>query len=476
MNDPQARRRTVAREDLVLFINACFACTRQNEFYSDAAGQAVSIGFLHEYILGNYRPLYARTLATGINHFNQAQIVFQLLRSGRETPAEFRAEENALIRAALAGLPPQRVYRLFTRLRRARVNNRRARATIRDYLASRPDPAFHAIKYRSKLNAASAHAHLKLDVDLRAFLFRPGGDHTYTTPLLRTFREAHYSQKALYELPFTVAEGLAQKHEIPREVFLKKIEPRLTQAERLRLQQAAQRSKGVNVEVDLTRAPLTKLALYLLSRPLAEREARREEYGEALVAAAGRALRRAPARLGKVAAILDRSYSASGSSEKRRRPLGVALAASTLLRRAARDYRALWTPACSDELLVQPGGQTNLADPLLDALEWGAELIVIVSDGFENDPPGAVAQLLAAYRRFLDPERAVSVIHVNPVFDARNYEPRVLGAGIPTVGVRDAEDLPTMLGFARFVDGSAELPELEAYLQARVRGFVGGGA
>lgn len=439
MNEHDARVRRVTREDLVMFVNACFACTRQSEFYSDAQGQAVSIGFLHDYIRGNYRRLYVRTLAAGINHFNQTQIVFNLLASGRETQDAFRSEENALIRACLRQLPPQRVYRLFGRLRRARINNRRTRATIRDYVRARRDPAFDAVKYRSKLNAAAAHAHLTLGEELSAFLFRFGEERSYTNPLLDTFREAHYSQRAIYRLPYTVAEGLAQKHGIPRETFLEKIEPNLTQAERLRLQQTAQRTKGVDVEFDLARAPLTKLALYLLSRPRAEREARREEYATALDGAARRVLQRAPARLGKVAAILDRSHSSSGSSVKRRRPLGVALAASVLLRQAASDYRAFWTPACDDELCVTPRGQTNLADPLLAALAWEPELIVIVSDGWENDPPGTVSQLLAAYRRHLDPAHRISVVHVNPVFDSIHYEPRVLGPALPTVGVRDAE-------------------------------------
>ena len=49
------RSRRVAREDLVTFINACFSCTGQREFYGDAKGQAVSIDFLHEYTAGNYR-------------------------------------------------------------------------------------------------------------------------------------------------------------------------------------------------------------------------------------------------------------------------------------------------------------------------------------------------------------------------------------------------------------------------------------
>jgi hypothetical protein len=71
--------------------------------------------------IGNYRRLYARTLAAGVNHFNQSQIVLNLLTTGAHTRAEDRAEENALITAALARLPPQRVFRLFEALRDRRV-------------------------------------------------------------------------------------------------------------------------------------------------------------------------------------------------------------------------------------------------------------------------------------------------------------------------------------------------------------------
>src|SRR4051812_11995065 len=107
----------VAREDLVLFINACFTCTGQREFYGDGRGQAVSIEFLHAYILGNYRRLYARTLAAGINHFNQAQIITNLLATGRDTPPAERPEEGRLLAAALRALPPQRAFRIFEALR-----------------------------------------------------------------------------------------------------------------------------------------------------------------------------------------------------------------------------------------------------------------------------------------------------------------------------------------------------------------------
>ncbi len=466
----EANAQRVAREDLVLFINACFACTRQDEFYSDAGGQGVALAFLHRYLLGNYRRLYARTLAAGVNHFNRAEIVFHLLATGRDTPPGFRAEENALVRAALRELPPQRVLRLFRRLRRERVNNRRTRAVIRDFLAGRPDSAFDAVKYRSGVRAAAAHAHLSLPGELGPFLFEWRSRKSFATELFEKFRAAHYSAQAVYALPYTIAEGLAQKHGIAREDFLRGIAPRLTEGERLRLQRAAARDKGVDLPIDLGRVGLTRLALYILSLPLAEREARRGTLEEALRNAARRALARAPTRWGRVAAVLDRSYSSSGSAEKRRRPLAVALASSVLLREASTAFRAFWTPPCADALLVAPRGQTDLAGPLLDALEWGAELVVIVSDGFENDPPATAARLVGLYREKLDGR--ASVIHVNPVFDAEHFEPRTLGPAIPTVGVRDAEDLPTMLRFARYVEGRGSLTALEDYLGQRVRDLL----
>ena len=99
-SSPSAAER-VAQEDLVLFINACFACSGQSEFYGGSESQSVSIRFLHEYILGNYRRFYARTLAAGVNHFNQALIIQNLLAAGAPTEAVQRHEEGQLILAAL---------------------------------------------------------------------------------------------------------------------------------------------------------------------------------------------------------------------------------------------------------------------------------------------------------------------------------------------------------------------------------------
>ena len=80
------------------------------------------------------------------------------------------------------------------------------------------------------------------------------------------------------------------------------------------------------------------------------------------------------------------------------------------------------------------------------------------------------------------------IIHMNPVFDSNHYSPKPLGNSfrdrpgdasldlIATVGLRDAEDISTMIGFARFANGSAKLNVLEDYLAVLADTMIGGGA
>ncbi|MEO0842396.1 MAG: hypothetical protein AAF063_26320, partial [Cyanobacteria bacterium J06643_5] len=71
------------------------------------------------------------------------------------------------------------------------------------------------------------------------------------------------------------------------------------------------------------------------------------------------------------------------------------------------------------------------------------------------------------FRNRLDPNNRTSIVHCNPVFNAEDFSVHSLCPDIPTVGLRDAEDLPTMLSFAQFANGSASLSELEEYLFQR---------
>ena len=245
----------------------------------------------------------------------------------------------------------------------------------------------------------------------------------------------------------------------------------MTLNEKLRFQNAAEKAK-INIDLDLSRLALTKLALYILSLPLETRKQKRDIINQALEKSAQKILKKAPMKLGRVAAVLDCSYSSYGSSEKRRRPLGVALATHYLLKSASKEYQHFWTLPPVDTLQIRPKGQSDLATPLLDALEWGADLVVIVSDGCENDPPCGASQVLRIFRNRLDPNNRTSIVHCNPVFNPEDFSVRSLSPDTPTVGLRDAEDLPTMLGFAQFANGSASLSELEDYLAKRVENQI----
>ncbi|MFF3754042.1 hypothetical protein ACFYYH_26860 [Streptomyces sp. NPDC002018] len=521
----------IAAEDVLLFVNAAVTATGQREFHSDAHTQRLSLAFLHEYVRVNYRPVYAATLALDINDHNALLIIEGLLRTPREAGPEEKRAEGRLIARRLTLLPPQRVYRLFGGLRASGVGNRRTRAILREWLAGRPDLAHDAVKYRNGLKSAARHFHLPLHTpphtplhaplhpplhtpphtpvhaplhprttatatttatapaqrgrssELGDFLFAPGRRKRYDHGLLDAYRRAHFEQGALYELPFTVAEGFAARHGVPRGEFLERMEPRMTRLERLRTQRAATARSAADAgteatRTDLTVMPLTRLALYVLSLATDERMRRRAELTRALRTAARRVAGPYTGTWGRVAAVLDDSYSSSGSGEKRRRPLATALACHFLLDAlaAAGSYTPLWTSGSTDPLLVRPYGPTPLGTRIIDALDHAPDRLVIVSDGWDNAPPGLAGEVLRVWRTRLDREGRTSAVHLNPVYDADGFDVRRLAASVPTAGIRDAEDLPALVEIAQFAEGRTGLAELRAYLDRRAERFVDAGA
>lgn len=157
---------------------------------------------------------------------------------------------------------------------------------------------------------------------------------------------------------------------------------------------------------------------------------------------------------------------------KRRRPLAVALGSHFLLEALAGSYRAHWTSGAGDPLLVRPWGPSPVGTRVLDALEHSPDRLVIVSDGWDNAPPGLAGEVLRVWRTRLDPDRRTSVVHVNPVYDADGFDVRRLAPGVPTAGIRDAEDLAALVEIAQFAEGRTRLGELQAYLDRRCGQFL----
>ncbi|MCL2782921.1 MAG: hypothetical protein FWD80_02975 [Propionibacteriaceae bacterium] len=459
------RSQQVACEDVLLFVNAAIASTGQREFASTADEHVLSLQFLHAYMLANYRDLYASSLAVGINDFNAALIIVNLLGTPHTATVEQRSGEGPLIAARLSVMPPQRVYRLFARLRRAGVNNRRTRAIIRDWLAARPDLAFDAVKYRRGLAGAARHSHMQLPDEVGKALFDWSSATRFDSPVLEAWRRAHYDKSALAELPYTVAEGFAGRRGVSRKALL--TQARLTAGERLRLQSAADRTK-VEVSLDLAGMPLTRLATYILSLERPDRARRSAELTDALRAAAARVAGPHRGTWGRVVTVGDDSYSSAGSGVKRRRPLAVALAVHYLAEALAVEHDGLWLVHRGDPLLVHPIGTTPLASRLLDALALAPDRLIVVSDAWDNDPPGGASEVLRVWRERVDPDSHTEVVHLNPVYDPRDLMVRPLAPGVPSVGIRDGEDAATLVEVARFATGLGHLDELTGYFATQV--------
>ncbi len=459
------------RDDLVAFLNAGLCATAQQEFYQSALEQLHGITFLHRYISQCYRRLYAQTLALELNHFNKALTIETLLTLGAPREREQAREEGALIALAMEQLPPPRAYKMLARLAARGRSNRRIRAVVRDYIISRPNLPLHVLKYRKQMRTIVRHFHLKLDQESQSILFDfARRKDAYTTPLYEKFRRAHYSKEAIYELPYTLAEGLCVRHRIPRKQFLERIQHTMTRREKERMQQSA-RQHGASLDGALERMDLTRLCAMVLGLEHKEREARREELEMALRKAAHRAASAWPMHAASIGLVLDNSFSAKGSRAKTHRALVIAFAMRWLADAMSDSVRMAWTspPRGGDDWFIAPRGQTNLVNPLFEILESPPELIIICSDGYENDPAGGLEAVWELWATQIEPtlETRTRALHINPVFDADGFMPRQISQYIPTVSVHDASNVPFALVVAEFASGRLGLEELHRMIARR---------
>ena len=351
---------------------------------------------------------------------------------------------------------------IFSGKGQSRTNNRRLKASFKSYLHWRDNLIFDAVKYRRLLRIISRHLHLALSPELQTFIHdRHWKKKSFTTPLLENFRQAHYSAKALENLPFSVAEGLATRFNISRADLIQRVQGQLSEHEKLRLQTAAGK-KGLRLNPE--KVSLSRLLSYLFSLPHSERQARLSEFEE-LIQRCRQRFQLSWLTLPRLALIIDNSQSSRGSRESWLRPLITALSAHYVLEAQSIDYRVFWTHPPQHPLLAEAKGQTNLATPLLEALEWGAQEIVMISDGAENDPAGGVDWLLKQVKQVAWTQLPPGLLHCNPTLSPEHYGTSPLSSELPMLGLHEGESLPLLWLLSRFARQSMPLDELTLYLR-----------
>jgi hypothetical protein len=151
---------------------------------------------------------------------------------------------------------------------------------------------------------------------------------------------------------------------------------------------------------------------------------------------------------GRLAVVLDLSASMVSSGERLYHPAALALALTRLLQERVRDIQLLQVGgslSANEEALSLPQGATNLADALLAAARWQPQMIVIITDGYENAREGDTEQVVQGLR-LLGLE--MPIYQVVPLFAyGEQLAQRRLGTNIPLVPVHHENGVRELLAY-----------------------------
>jgi hypothetical protein len=414
-----------------------FACTGtgQATFYNTKQEQEAALSRLHTAALAENRRIYALSALLPVNDRSKQIVLLNLLIAGRQRQdAEL---EWQLIQAIAQILPFNRILNLFLEIQQLGVNNARTRR-LGKWLWNRYGDTFRVIKYRAKFRALLRHCHIPegsnpAKAELHRWVFGKVSQAAQVqhNPLLAARLAAVQDYEAVFALPFDIARDLAVcQHQRKAAEFTQEfaLRGKLTRKEQLRAQGTA------GVEVDYRKFSLLELLRHLYQHPI--------EWDLIAPVLDEKAQQLAePLRLPpKVALVVDNSQSAIGSQERLYYPLAVIEAIARLcLAVKNSDVQAFYVGAPMDCSWLKAQGGTELRQPLAQALAWRPDLVLILSDGYENTSAGSVVQLLNA--RAVK-NSGIAIIHLNPVAAAETGGVRRLADNVPTFGLSQPEQFP----------------------------------
>ncbi len=432
------------------FLNTAMTSTLQEEYYSKKDEQTKKVLKIHDELLNSNREVYSISLLLPINNIQQSLIIKNLIKQ-HDVPEKVKDWENNIILDILKRMPTNRAYKTFEILAKSKINNARAKWVARQYLREKGNSIlFEAVKYKRQLKSMVKHFHVQLDKickirgikDMERFLFDKELK-KIKNELYVNYMKAKKDKDAVFELPYSIAEGFKNLHKISDEEFMRKMKKQLTHAEKRRVQARAERA-GVEVELDLSRESPVNIQKFLRSEKVKQKDLDKglEAFEKSCEAKAKKLYEYFDFKNIKV--IVDNSGSMAGSEEKKNHPIAVAEALANVLKYLSKETEIYAFPNES-KFLVKPCGESNVAEALMTVMKElnldEENLIVIISDGYENAPAGLVNQILVAFKKKLDKKEKTLIIHINPVFAPEAEDVKKLSELIHTFGARDVRQL-----------------------------------
>ncbi|WP_093231314.1 hypothetical protein [Thermoflavimicrobium dichotomicum] len=313
------------------------------------------------------------------------RILFQLLRS---TWQHFGQEQRNILQRIVSFLctilHPDQVLRVFLALRRERANYKHVRHTILRFILNHPQALDMSKRRRRAVVDAVEHA-LGKNVARACFRYLSSSD----------------TEKQKY-----LRKNLLKYHSDPERV-------RKIFATLYRQKEEQNPSNENGTSYTETHQPLVKA--FAFERPTTVTATNRGEiaaaiahlygnspekkemYLQTIETAVAMEAERVPHYDGKVVCILDASASTRGYGEREFCCLSQSLALTKVLKKVCPNFTLLTVGGEGD--FPEPKGTTDLAGPLITALETEPDLVMIISDGYENHHAGDLARVLATLKQ-----------------------------------------------------------------------------
>ncbi len=403
----------------------------------------------HDAFLAKDRQLYATLLRLpNLSGQTTMAIIQRLLAitemDGNAISEKQRLEEDSLIVDTLPHLQVVDVLQGFSKLVELRVNNQRTSGWIRAYILGAPQLESWAVNYRRVLRKLIRHA-LGNPVTLtclhkfaqpttaaktylhhyvlryakntalarEVFLFLFGQLQQSQFKLLNSYLAARKDIEAGKGLPLKVLRGI-------RATF----HPQISKH---RIRRLAKRDK-IKREVTESAEDADESLVGWIRRYY--RSGAPQQLITSLNAAIAKNALAIPHWAAHVYFIVDASASMQGFGNRQYNNMAIAIGLFKVFQQRIRQTQVAWIGATpSDEnAFPQPTGSTIIAPALIEAVKQKPDVIILISDGYENVEQGDTATV---FRGFEQLGIHIPIFHIIPAFTERdNIEDRQLGCPV----------------------------------------------
>jgi len=416
-------------------------------------------------------------------------------------------ENRIILQMVWNKIPIPRLLREWAAWRKKRLNNARSKRLVLEFLLGHPSLRGWAMRYRPNLRRALSHAWgdartRRIRNAAARFLDRgsPGTDakefeswvfryvkhgdrarrqvceticfvfgdlrKSFNDPSFAQYVEAISDPEKMVGLPIDIAIGLRNRvhKSFPKQRLLESRETQrqMSKKQQVRLQRAGDR-EGVKVQMDLKSQPLVDILKYGYELGFDD------QVRQAIESRMETDARRCRFKPGHVAVVVDTSRSMYGKKDRKLHPIAVALSIALLVERLAGRCEVVYTGATAREFPI-PSGDTDLASAVLEAYKAGPEMVLLMTDGYENVAAGTINTLLRGLHAI---GVTAPLVQLTPVMAAEVGERgglRAVSDSVYATAVKGAESIASM--YEKFLligaNETDQLAELKKYLLGKL--------